>query len=138
MNVETYTEVYEMLKLMGEDYIKKLPEELYEYIEQNVDPSYIHGVSFNIDDIDLSDQAADMITYLNYEYFANEKTKKILEDISNSNIEKLREKYDTENLFQRREIKKDTIVAENLELEPVKESFFTKIINKIKSLFKTS
>lgn len=138
MNVETYTEVYEMLKLMGEDYIKKLPEELYEYIEQNVDPSYIHGVSFNIDDIDLSDQAADMITYLNYEYFANEKTKKILEDISNSNIEKLREKYDTENLFQRREIKKDTIVAENLELEPVKESFFTKIINRIKSLFKTS
>ena len=138
MNVETYTEVYEMLKLMGEDYIKKLPEELYEYIEQNVDPSYIHGVSFNIDDIDLSDQAADMITYLNYEYFANEKTKKILEDISNSNIEKLREKYDTENMFQRREIKKDTIVAENLELEPVKESFFTKIINRIKSLFKTS
>ena len=138
MNVETYTEVYEMLKLMGEDYIKKLPEELYEYLEQNVDPSYIHGVSFNIDDIDLSDQAADMITYLNYEYFANEKTKKILEDISNSNIEKLREKYDTENLFQRREIKKDTIVTENLELEPVKESFFTKIINKIKSLFKTS
>ena len=138
MNVETYTEVYEMLKLMGEDYIKKLPEELYEYIEQNVDPSYIHGVSFNIDDIDLSDQAADMITYLNYEYFANEKTKKILEDISNSNIEKLKEKYDTENMFQRREIKKDTIVAENLELEPVKESFFTKIINRIKSLFKTS
>ena len=138
MNVETYTEVYEMLKLMGEDYIKKLPEELYEYIEQNVDPSYIHGVSFNIDDIDLSDQAADMITYLNYEYFANEKTKKILEDISNSNIEKLKEKYDTENMFQRREIKKDTIVTENLELEPVKESFFTKIINRIKSLFKTS
>lgn len=138
MNVETYTEVYEMLKLMGEDYIKKLPEELYEYIEQNVDPSYIHGVSFNIDDIDLSDQAADMITYLNYEYFANEKTKKILEDISNSNIEKLKEKYDSENMFQRREIKKDTIVAENLELEPVKESFFTKIINRIKSLFKTS
>ena len=138
MNVETYTEVYEMLKLMGEDYIKKLPEELYEYIEQNIDPSYIHGVSFNIDDIDLSDQAADMITYLNYEYFANEKTKKILEDISNSNIENLKEKYDTENMFQRREIKKDTIVTENLELEPVKESFFTKIINKIKSLFKTS
>lgn len=138
MNVETYTEVYEMLKLMGEDYIKKLPEELYEYIEQNVDPSYIHGVSFNIDDIDLSDQAADMITYLNYEYFANEKTKKILEDISNSNIENLKEKYDTENMFQRREIKKDTIVTENLEIEPVKESFFTKIINKIKSLFKTS
>ena len=138
MNVETYTEVYEMLKLMGEDYIKKLPEELYEYIEQNIDPSYIHGVSFNIDDIDLSDQAADMITYLNYEYFANEKTKKILEDISNSNIENLKEKYNTENMFQRREIKKDTIVTENLELEPVKESFFTKIINKIKSLFKTS
>ena len=138
MNVETYTEVYEMLKLMGEDYIKKLPEELYEYLEQNADPSYIHGVSFNIDDIDLSDQAADMITYLNYEYFANEKTKKILEEISNSNMEKLKEKYNTENMFQRREIKKDTIVAENLELEPVKESFFTKIINKIKSLFKTS
>jgi len=138
MNVETYTEVYEMLKLMGEDYIKKLPEELYEYIEQNIDPSYIHGVSFNIDDIDLSDQAADMITYLNYEYFANEKTKKILEDISNSNIENLKEKYDTENMFQRREIKKDTIVTENLELEPVKESFFTKIINKIKNIFKTS
>lgn len=138
MNVETYTEVYEMLKLMGEDYIKKLPEELYEYIEQNVDPSYIHGVSFNIDDIDLSDQAADMITYLNYEYFANEKTKKILEDISNSNIENLKEKYNTENMFQRREIKKDKIVTENLELEQVKESFFTKIINKIKSLFKTS
>jgi len=138
MNVETYTEVYEMLKLMGEDYIKKLPEELYEYIEQNIDPSYIHGVSFNIDDIDLSDQAADMITYLNYEYFANEKTKKILEDISNSNIENLKEKYNTENMFQRREIKKDTIVTENLELEPVKESFFTKIINKIKNIFKTS
>jgi len=138
MNVETYTEVYEMLKLMGEDYIKKLPEELYEYIEQNIDPSYIHGVSFNIDDIDLSDQAADMITYLNYEYFANEKTKKILEDISNSNIENLKEKYDTENMFQRREIKKDTIVTENLDLEPVKESFFTKIINKIKNIFKTS
>jgi len=138
MNVETYTEVYEMLKLMGEDYIKKLPEELYEYIEQNIDPSYIHGVSFNIDDIDLSDQAADMITYLNYEYFANEKTKKILEDISNSNIENLKEKYNTENMFQRREIKKDTIVTENLELEPVKDSFFTKIINKIKNIFKTS
>ena len=37
---ESYSEVYEVINFLGDEYIKKIPRKLYEFIENNRDKEY--------------------------------------------------------------------------------------------------
>ena len=48
---KNYSEVYEILNLLGKKYIDKIPKKLYYFFEEERDKSYSKEISFN----DLSD-----------------------------------------------------------------------------------
>lgn len=137
---QVYSEVYEILNTLGKEYINKLPIKLYQHIESQRDKKSIieFDVNKDIAKQDISEEAADIISYLNLEYWCTEEQKKALikqyQENDKKYEEKLKEKYNTDNLF-----KKEKYVdanEKNLIKTEEKQSLFSRIIKKIKRLFK--
>ena len=136
-------EIYVILNRLGVFY--KLPEELKEYISKNQSLSYEYDF-----DIDLplkyqinNEKTKLYISYLYLKYINDSAKEKdmLLKKYEQNEIlyqEELIEKYNPDNIF------KNTKKEENLEFEAIdkktelkeyKNTFFSKIINKIKRLF---
>jgi hypothetical protein len=142
-----YKEVHEILKYVGEEERNLIPESFYNLIDAKMNKEY----QYNYDETkEFKDQEMLMETrailghiYLNY--WADEEEKKVIENKLKNDIKKAdelkREKYDPNSIFKsvKEETKKDEakeIEEEVKALVEVKESFLTKVINKIKEFFK--
>lgn len=137
-----YTEVNEILNLLGTSYIERLPKDLYSLILDSKDENYKANFS-SIEDIstnNCSKEAIDMIALFHANYWCNnEEEKQTLNQTLNNNYIKNEknkaEKYNYNNIFNQEENRNtentNTLKTEDLVISP-KESFFKKIINKLK------
>ena len=136
-----YKEVDTILNCLPEEEYNKIPREIIEAIQSNMNDDYEYFID---EDLDLSEQ--DMLpetkaTLYNLfrDYLATpEQREKILKMQSEDRqkMEALKqEKYNADNLFEKRENKFEE-KKENVEMVSVKEkSFWQKIIVKIKGFF---
>lgn len=150
MNVETrevYSEVYQVINLLGSEYREKLPKSFIETIEEKRDINYNPQLT---DEMLLSEQNVHKETmhiitllYLNY-WCSDEKEvleiKKRLQENEYKYQAEIREKYNPDNIFKKpeKEIIKEEIIDENNEEKAVveyKKSFIVQILNKIKKIF---
>ena len=149
MNIKTqriYSEVYQVLLVLGNDYINKLPNKLLTTIEEKRDITYNPIIK---DDIALSEQnvkkeTLSVIALMHLNYWCESEEEK--EDIKNTlqrneanYQDELKNKYDPNNIFENsKPIEIDTIdnKKKQTELIEYKETIFIKIISKIKSVFK--
>lgn len=81
MNSSACAEVYQIIQYLPEEEYRLIPKEKINYIKKNMDENFkkICAFNTNIDDINLSDEARDMLLSLFYNDVANEKQKKQLE-----------------------------------------------------------
>ena len=140
-----YTEVLEILKHIHQEEFDRIPKSEIQFYEDNCDKSYKYEYNQNItvDKQIISREANTVIVAIYMNYFANEKQKGIIEKILKQNsieAEKSKaEKYDIDKIFEKNKEQNvaDKSNSDNLPVDiSKKESFITKIINKIKSLFK--
>lgn len=143
MNVETkdiYSEVYQVLNLLGNEYVNKLPKSLLNMLEEkrniNYVPKYTDDQPLNKQNIQKETLSIIALLHLNY-WCENEEEKKQLRKMFKKNEDKyqreLREKYNPDNMFKNN-IQESTIKNE-VSLIEYKESIFRKLINKIKSFW---
>lgn len=148
MNVQTreiYSEVYSILNLLGESYIKKLPVSLFNMIKeerkQDYNPKY--DSTINLEQQNIKRDSLSMIALFHLNYWCDsDEEKNELKKLFKTNEEKhqaeIREKYNPDNLFKKRteEIKTEENTTENaVAMVEYKESIFKRFINKIKSIF---
>ena len=97
-----YTEVYEILKILGPSYINKLPKDLYKYIENNRNKNYLTNidVSLSIEEQNLMKETIEFISFINLKYWADEEERKKLISIYNENEIKYNQQYNSENIFK--------------------------------------
>ena len=146
MNIKTreiYSEVYSILNLLGDDYIKKLPSNLYQMIEEEklneYNPQY--DLNLALEDQKIKREAISMIALFHLNYWCdsdNEKSE--LTSLFKANEDeykaKLKEQYNlTNHLKKIHKQEEEKIVDEKLVVVK-KESFISKILKKIKALFK--
>lgn len=100
---EVYSEVYAILNLMSFDMINKIPEKIWQNIEEKRDK----GNPVKITDMgkyQVSEEANKILAVLYKNYFATEEEKKIIEAKEKSLYEKeqeeLRRKYSVNDLFK--------------------------------------
>ena len=132
-------------RLASSDY-KKIPEEVIRVIKENKDKDYVweYDETKELKDQDLSRDTIAFLSYINMEYLLNEKQKEYMQKLHELNERKLEEEkakqYSAEDIFKKNKIeeerKEEKEQAKENSLVVYKESFFTKIINKIKSFFK--
>lgn len=149
MNVQTqeiYSEVYSILSLLGESYIKKLPVSLFNMIKeekrQDYNPKYDSKI--NLEQQNIKRETLSMIALFHVNYWGNsDEEKNELKTLFKTNEERhqaeIREKYNPDNIFKKRNQEnqiEENIIQNEVALVEYKESVFKKLINKIKSIFK--
>lgn len=137
---KVYSEVYEILNILGNDYINKLPERLYENICNERDKNSVKEFDVNksINEQGINKNTLEFIAYLNLQYWCNEEQKQQLLKQYKENDEKfeqeLRKKYNPDKIFENKEeeFNKDNVQLEKFE----RQNLFRKLWNKIIGLFK--
>lgn len=81
MNSSACAEVYQIIQYLPEEEYRLIPKEKLNYIKKNMDKNFKKICTFNtnIEDINLSDEARDILLSLFYNDVANEKQKMQLE-----------------------------------------------------------
>ena len=138
---QAYSEVYEFMNALGEEYINKIPKKIYNVIKDNRDISY--NPKFYDKEIitleNISKEGLAIIAVLNLQYWCeDQEEKERLKQVYFKNYENEKEKYSYDNIFKETKTKiEDTTKIESTEMiEYKKENILVKIINKIKRIFK--
>ncbi len=148
MNIQTqemYSEVYSILNLLGEEYIKKMPAYLFEMIKEEKSPDYNPKYNLKIDlkQQNIKKESLSIIALIHLNYWCNsDEEKNKLKEIFKTNEQKRqaesKEKYNPDNLFKsynQTKSKQYQTIQTDISLVPIKESRFTKIIKKLKEFF---
>lgn len=146
MTQEIYSEVYSILNLLGDYFINKLPTSLYEMIKKEKSSTYNPQYSKKIDlnEQNIKRESLSMIALFHLNYWCNDESKKeelrkIFLDNENKYQVELREKYNPDNIFNKKEvlkIKQEENYNKNLPVEVKEEKFYRKLIDFIKKIFK--
>lgn len=106
---EIYSEVYSILNLLGDKYINRLPQVLYNMIKieklNTYNPHYDKTVSLTEQNVKKESLSIIALLHINYWCERNlykEELNKIFIDNENKYQEELREKYNPDNLFIRK------------------------------------
>ena len=148
MKVETkeiYSEVYQILNLLGTEYTEKLPAKLMNMLKEkraiNYNPQYIEELPLNEQNIRKETMAIIVLLYLNY-WCEDENEVAEINNILKNNEEKyqleLRERYNPDNIFKKQKQETKNVeeqIANETAMIPYKKSIFARIINKIKNIF---
>lgn len=145
---ETYSELYQILNLLGNEYIDKLPKSLFNMLEEkrdiNYNPQYTDDIP--LDKQNIKKETISIIALLHLNYWCeneNEKLelKKILKNNEDRYQQELRNKYNPDDIFKKHNEDKnvtDNDIQNEVALVEYKESIFKKFINKIKNIFNIS
>lgn len=133
---KAYKEVYEILKYIPEEDYKKIPKSMIKVIKKGMDKSYDFKVT-EFEDFQKQEMLSEtecILAIFYRDYWASEKERNrilVSEEQDRINTYKIRYK-DIKNQVDRVQPAWD----ENNSIIAVKDSFFTKIIQKIKDFFK--
>lgn len=137
---KAFKEVYEILKYVSNEDLRKIPSEILITIKENMQLNYEYKIDNinNFQNQEISEIAKAILSIIYRDYWATEEEKyeiKIKENREKNEIEKeKREKYNPNDIFKkRRNIDSNTI--ENVELIKYKENIFSKIVNFFKKYF---
>lgn len=146
MNVQTqeiYSEVYSILNLLGESYIKKLPVSLFNMIKeekrQDYNPKYDSEI--NLEQQSIKRETLSIIALFHLNYWCNsDEEKNELRTLFKTNEKKhqaeIREKYNPDNLFKKHSLQQEeSTITNEVAMVEYKEPLFKRIINKIKIIF---
>lgn len=136
---KVYSEVYEFINSLGNEYKNKLPKRIYLTIQNNRDKNYIPKYETNqsVASNTFSKEALALISALNLQYWCEDaEEKERLKKVYTENQKLENEKYSYENLFKNNKMEKQVQKeqqSENVQMiEYKEENVFRKVFNKIK------
>lgn len=134
-----YSEVYEFINALGDEYKNKIPKQLYVKIKEQRDKNYVPKYDINQESADFSNEALSLISAINLQYWCEDsEEKERLKKVYTDNTQKEEQKYSYENLFKSNKAEKqiqEEQPIENVQMIEYKEkNVFNRILNKIKTI----
>lgn len=141
------SEVLDVLNKFNDEDIKKIPKKFIEYLKENSDKNYINNIDYKkpIRELKLHDETIYILDMICINYWCeNDLQKKEFLCQLNKNEqkyqEKLREKYNPDNLFKNQnnssEKIQDNISTKTAMVEYKEKNFIQRLLDKIKKLFR--
>ena len=141
INEISFSEVYDIILHMDKELVKKIPEKFIKFVEQNKAEDYKTNIDYSksINQQELQKGTRVILSIIYRDYLCSSEKKKELmqndEDELKRIEQKLREKYNLDNLFKKKEkIEEITKCVEIIEYKA--ENFLIKLIKKFISFFK--
>ena len=142
IKLQTCSEVYCLLNYFPKGYIDKLPKKLLDLIKQNSNSKYFIEVDTTkpLEEQNISEETKNTLIVFKYNYWSGESEKqriiKQLKENEKKYQETLREKYNPDNIFSKKQ--NNIIKPENNQTQLIeyKQSIFRKILDRIKEFFK--
>lgn len=144
-----YSEIFEILKLIEDEYVNRIPKKIIDFFEEERDKEYkpIIDVNIPLDEQNLKRETMVLLAILNYNYWCDseEEKKEIQKELIRNSERReqeekeLAERYNPDNIFKKRNEVKEPITdnSENMQLIKYKEQgFIKKILLKIMSFFR--
>lgn len=140
---KAYSEVDAFLGILDDNYKNKIPEKIRKILKNEKDPNYTKNINpDSIENEEFMNESLSIIAFLNLQYWCEDEEEKAkLTQIYQENGKKYTEDMYAKlsNLNSRQSSYDVEKPSENLDKEVAiyhKESFFQKIINKIKRFFR--
>lgn len=145
---QAYSEIDEFLGLITEEKRNEIPKKLRQFFKEEKDNDYHKNINVNIPikDQNLKEETLAIIALLNLQYWCkDEKEKQRLQQIYANNENKyqaeLREKYNPDNIFKKKENTKENLKIEETALTNYDNRVWYKkaldfISNILKKIFK--
>ena len=145
-NIEYSNSLYqinEILKYMEPNLKARIPKKFISYFENNKSQEYNWNIdkSLPLEKQDLLPTTKEILAVLYKDFICDDVERvKLEKTLSNNEIkyqEELRKKYNPDNIFKDRQKSTEYVETQkaNTEIATYKESFFSKIISKIKLIF---
>ena len=145
-NIEYSNSLYqinEILKYMEPNLKARIPKKFISYFENNKSQEYNWNIdkSLPLEKQDLLPTTKEILAVFYKDFICDDVERvKLEKTLSNNEIkyqEELRKKYNPDNIFKDRQKSTEYVETqkENTEIATYKESFFSKIISKIKLIF---
>ena len=140
INEISFSEVYEIILHMDKELVKKIPVQFINFIKQNKKDNYITNIDYtkSINQQELQRGTRVILSIIYREYLCDAEKKKEL--MQNDNIElkkieeELREKYNIDNLFKKKNNQSD--VEEKQLIVNVQKKWYKKVWEFVNKLFK--
>lgn len=140
---EASAEIDEILKYLPAEYVEKIPAKLREFFNKVKKEDYVSKIDpyKQLDEQELKPKTKTLLTVIYRNYWCNEEERaeldKILIENDKKYEEELRERYNPDNIFKKKEIVEEKVetIEENLPTV-VKENIFTRVWNFIKNILK--
>ena len=133
-------EVEYILRELDNEYLKKIPKELWEYIENNKDKDYMFKLDNDpiLENQNLNMDTISILTYINMEYLLDDEQKKdLIKHLMKDELiaEQIKSKnYNPDNIFKNRI---DTQINKKVALVEIKsEKWYEKIFSYFKKFLK--
>ena len=140
---EAYTEINCILSKMPQYFVDRVPLKLRNRFENLRDKNYdfVYDDTKTLDKQTLKKETLAILSVLKYNYWCknSEEKEQHIAKIKNNEIQyqnKISEMYNTDNLFQKREKEISVDEQQILSIAQYKESLVTKILNKLKNIFR--
>lgn len=137
---KAFKEVYEILKYVSDEDLKKIPSEILIMIKENMQLDY----NYKMNDIcdfqnqEISEIAKAILSIIYRDYWATkeEKNNIRIQEFNERNIieQEKRKEYNPDDIFKKNKAKTNN-TTENIQLVKYKENIFIKIINFFKKYF---
>lgn len=144
MKNDVYKEVLTILAYFDDELIKKIPDNVFKNLKElaaDSEADFYINTEKDLENQNISEASIDLISLIYYDYIADENEKRKIMELWNENErkyqEKLREKYNVDNIFKKR-IEETTKVEKISMIEHKKENIFDKIKSFIKSILKAT
>lgn len=139
-----YAEVDAILELLEDEFVNRIPEKVRKFFKDEKDKDYkpIIRSDIGLEEQDLKAETISILTLLQINYLCDseEEKQEILNELQENDRlkeEELREKYNPDNIFKRRDEKIIRTEKEEKALVEYKNhNFIRKIINKIIKMFR--
>lgn len=142
-----YAEVFEILSYMNKKTVMKIPFEILQFLKENRNKEYISKINPNniFNPENISNEAREILAYIDLEYLASEKSRKeklcIYKENEKKYQEELREKYNTDELFKNIKtninVETQNSINENIKIiEYQKQRWYQKIFDRLLKIFR--
>lgn len=142
---EAFSEVNEIIKIMPDELVDKIPSKFKQMIEEESDKTYTSNIQEPLEKCKLKNETIiilgliyrDFLCSLDEKIKLQEKDARELQKVQNAIEQEIREKYNPDDIFKnKREIKGEQQTEEKRLTVVQEEKWYKKIFNIIKGLFK--